>query len=779
MQRKFVRNVSFVVVSLLVIAVSLLAMRVAVRADQNSRLILSGQEVPLIQQAHLVQNTNPTQQLNLSIGMQVRNPSDLDNLLSEIYDPNSPQYHQYLTPDQFDQLFAPTTDQVQQVISYLQSQGMTITSVAPNNLLIDATATVSQVQQAFSVQINTYQAGNHTFYANTASPSVPTSISQLITSIGGLDNSVQYHPLYQRVIKHMQKHGAALATPSGFGPKDLSGAYNATPLQNAGILGDNQNVALFELDGYQPSDVAQYFQNYGLTPTYSNVLVDGFNGTPGQGAIEVELDMEVVGALAPHAHQIVYEGPNTTQGLNDTYNQIVNDKVNAPHIVSTSWGLCEKYSGAAELQTLDNIFKQGALQGITFFAAAGDSGAYDCGDGTLGVDSPAGDPNVTGVGGTNLQINAGAYGSESVWSNPSDTQRSPNGAGGGGGISTQFKLAAWQTGTGVQNQYSDGYREVPDVSANADPATGYATYCTVSNAGCPSTGWITVGGTSAAAPLWAGSMALIDQYLQSQGKAIVGSANPVLYSLFNTPQQSPAFHDVTSGTNLYYNATSGYDMASGIGSPDVNNIAHDLASSGSGNTPPPTPTSVPSPTPTSAPSPTPTTPPTPIPTPAPPPALIQNGGFEKGQTPWQESSSGGYQMVDNSNAHSGQYSAYLCGYTGCTDRIWQTFRVPTNYTTITVTYWWYSDTNKTTKQCLDYFSSSLKTSANSSNTIQTLQNDCNANVTNQWVQKKIDVSGNLSKYKGQQVTLSFQGTNVANQYQPTDFFIDDVVVNVT
>ncbi len=779
MQRKFVRNVSFVVASLLLIAVSLLAMRVAVRADQNSRSILSGHEVPLIQQAHLVQNTNPTQQLNLSIGMQVRNPSDLDNLLSEIYDPNSPQYHQYLTPDQFDQLFAPTTDQLQQVISYLQSQGMTVTSVAPNNLLIDATATVSQVQQAFSVQINTYQAGNHTFYANTASPSVPTSISQLITSIGGLDNSVQYHPLYQGVIKHMQKHGAALATPSGFGPKDLSGAYNATPLQNAGMLGDNQNVALFELDGYQPSDVAQYFQNYGLTPTYSNVLVDGFNGTPGQGAIEVELDMEVVGALAPHAHQIVYEGPNTTQGLNDTYNQIVNDKVNAPHIVSTSWGLCEKYSGAAELQTLDNIFKQGALQGITFFAAAGDSGAYDCGDGTLGVDSPASDPNVTGVGGTNLQINAGAYGSESVWSNPSDTQRSPNGAGGGGGISTQFKLAAWQTGTGVQNQYSNGYREVPDVSADADPATGYATYCTVTNAGCPSTGWITVGGTSAAAPLWAGSLALIDQYLQSQGKAIVGSANPVLYSLFNTPQQSPAFHDVTSGTNLYYNATSGYDMASGIGSPNVNNIAHDLASSGSGNTPPPTPTSVPSPTPTSAPSPTPTTPPTPIPTPAPPPALIQNGGFEKGQAPWQESSSGGYQMVDNANAHSGQYSTYLCGYTGCTDRIWQTFTVPSNYTTITVTYWWYSDTNKTTKQCLDYFNSSLKTSASSSNSIQTMQNDCNANVTNQWVQKKYDVSGNLSKYKGQQVTLFFQGTNVANQYQPTDFFIDDVVVNVT
>src|SRR6266705_3392989 len=607
MQRNFVRNVSFVVASLMLIAVSLLAMRVVVRADQNSRTLLSGHAVPLIQQAHLVQNSNPTQQLNLSIGMRLRNSSDLDSLLSGIYDPNSSQYHHYLTPDQFNQFFAPTSDQVQQVVSYLQSQGMTVTSVAPNNLLIDATATVAQVQQAFSVQIKTYQAGNHTFYANTASPSVPASISQLITSIGGLDNSVQYHPLYRRMIKHIQNHDAALAAPGGFGPKDVSGAYNATPLQNAGILGDNQSVALFELDGYQQSDVTQYFQTYGqATPNISNVLVDGFNGAAGQGAIEVELDMEVVGALAPHANQIVYEGPNTTQGLNDTYNQIVHD--NKAHVVSISWGLCETYSGGAELQTLDTIFKQGASQGITFFAASGDSGAYDCGDGTLGVDSPASDPYVTGVGGTNLQLNAGAYGSESVWSNPNDTQRSPNGAGGGGGVSNTFVQPSWQTGPGVSNQYSNGNREVPDISADADPATGYAVYCTVAASGCPSTGWITVGGTSAAAPMWAGSTATINEYLQKQQKSRIGFANPVLYGLENATQQFPPFHDVSSGTNLYYPATYGYDEASGWGSPDIYNIARDLAG---GTQPPPTPT----PTGTATPAPTPPASTTPLPSP--------------------------------------------------------------------------------------------------------------------------------------------------------------------
>jgi len=787
MQRKLVRNVFFVVISLLVIAASFLAIRVVVRADQNQRVTLSGQAVPLIQQARLMQAVDPNQQLNLSIGLQLRNPADLDSLLSAIYDPQSPQYHQYLTPDQFNQLFAPAPDQVQQVVSFLQGQGLTVTSIAPNNLLIDATGSVAQVEQAFNIQINNYQEGNQTFYANATSPSIPTSISPLITSIGGLDNSVLYQPLYRRLDTHHQSHRGALAGQSGFGPKDLSTAYDVTPLHSAGIRGDNQTIALFELDGYQASDISQYFQANGLaTPNISNVMVDNFNGSPGQGAIEVELDIEVAGGIAPHARQLVYEGPNTTQGVNDTYNRIVHD--NKAQIVSISWGLCEASSGTAELQTLDNIFKQGASQGISFFAAAGDSGAYDCGDGNLAVDSPAGDPYVTGVGGTNLQLNAGAYGSESVWSNPNDTQRSPEGAGGGGGISKTFTQPSWQTGPGVSNQYSNGKREVPDVSADADPATGYSMYCTVTNAGCPANGWLTVGGTSASAPLWAGSMALINQYLKSQGKAAVGHANPTLYGLFNGQQQSPAFHDVNTGNNLFYPATTGYDMGSGIGTPDVNNIAHDLASISGGGTP--TPTSTPTPTPTSAPDPMPTSTPTPVPTPTnppsptptstptPPPPLLQNSGFEKGQAPWQESSSGGYQMVDSSNSHTGLYSAYLCGYVGCDDRIWQTFTVPTSYTKITITYWWYSDTNKTTNKCFDYFNSSLKTAASATNAIQTLQNDCNANVTNQWVQKTYDVTNALSAYKGKQVTLFLRGTNVSNQYQPTVFFVDDVVVYV-
>ncbi|HEU0002418.1 MAG TPA: S53 family peptidase, partial [Ktedonobacteraceae bacterium] len=785
MQRNVVRNSLFVVTSLLLICTSLLAISIAARADQNSPKVLNGQIAPLIAQAQMLQTTSSGQQLNLSIGLQPRNAADLNNLLNALYDPQSPQYHQYLTSDQFEALFAPTPDQVQQVVAYLQSQSMTVTSIAPNNMLIDATGSVAQADQAFSTIINNYQLGSQVFYANATPPVVPAAISQLITSIGGLDNSTQYQPLYQRMPG--QAHLAKLASgpANGYGPKDLTGAYDASPLQSAGVLGDNQTVALFELDGYQSSDVAQYFANYGIaTPGISNVLVDNFSGTAGQGAIEVELDIEVVGAMAPHAKQLVYEGPNTTQGLNDTYNQIVHD--HKAQIVSISWGLCESSSGSAELQTLDNFFKQGAAEGMSFFAASGDSGAYDCNDSNLGVDSPASDPYVTGVGGTNLQLNSGAYGSETVWSNPSDTQRSPKGAGGGGGISDTFTLPAWQTGQGVINNNSSGApcnapngqycREVPDVAANADPASGYAVYCTVNNAGCSSTGWINVGGTSASAPLWAGSMALINQYLQSKSKAVVGYANHALYGIFNVQQSLPAFHDITSGTNLFYPAAAGYDMASGIGSPDINNLAQDLALAGSGNptpTPSPTTTPVPSPTVTLTPSPSPTTP-TPSPTPAPPPAIIQNGGFENGQTPWQESSSGGYQIIQNLNAHSGMNSAYLCGYPGCVDRIYQTFTVPANYTKLTVTYWWYSDTNKNTRQCLDNFNSRLQTTSGA--LITNMQQSCNTGVTNNWVVETFDVSRALLSSRGKQVVLFFQGTNVNNQYQPTDFFVDDVTI---
>ncbi|HLX59617.1 MAG TPA: S53 family peptidase [Ktedonobacteraceae bacterium] len=600
MRRTYLRKLLATCAGLALIATSILSVVLVARARQNQPFALTNQIVPLVSRARMIGPADAYKQLNLSIGLQLRNQPELARLLSELNNPHSSRYHRYLTPQEFVDQFSPGADQVQQVKNYLQQQGLTITNVSPNRLLIDASATVAQAEAAFHVTINNYVLGANTFFANANPPTIPGALSSLIISIGGLDNSVKMHPLNQ-----LSPHAAH----NGFGPSDLSEAYDAIPLEQAGDQGSNQTVAVFELDGYQSSDIAQYLKNYNLgSPNISNVLVDGFNGSAGQGAIEVELDIEVVAAMAPKASQIIYEGPNTAQGVNDTYNKIVTD--NKAQIATISWGECEAQSGNAELQTLDDIFSQGAAEGIAMYAAAGDSGAYDCNDTNLAVDSPADDPNITGVGGTTLKLNNGAYSSESVWSNPSDHSRGPEGVGGGGGISSFFNEPSWQVGPGVQNQYSNGNREVPDVTADADPATGYAAYCTVAAAGCPSSGWVEVGGTSAGAPLWAGSTALINNYLQQQQKARVGFANPILYGLENQKTQYPPYHDVTGGNNLYYPATAGYDEASGWGSPDIYNMARDIAAGVTPPTPTPTPSPGPSPTATatgaSTSSPTPT-----------------------------------------------------------------------------------------------------------------------------------------------------------------------------
>ena len=778
MKRTLVRKLGITCVAFIIVSISVFSFAFVANARQNSPFVLTNQSVPLVSHAHQVGVANAQQQLNLSIGLQLRNQQELQSLLREMYTPHSPGYHHFLSPQQFVDEFGPTTEQQQQVINYLQQQGFSITHISSNHLLIDASASVAQAEATFKVAINNYRLGANQFYANANPPSIPLPLASIITSIGGLDNSVHMHPLYHLHPKNSNKHLAGQG--GGFAPADLNGAYDATPLLQSGVQGNNQTVAVFELDGYQSSDVTQYFQTYNLgSPSISNVLVDGFDGSAGAGAIEVELDIEVVAAMAPKAAQIVYMGPNTTQGVNDTYNQIVTDK--KAQIATISWGECESQSGNAELQTLDNILSQGSAEGIAMYAASGDSGAYDCNDTNLTVDSPAGDPNITGVGGTNLQLNNGAYGSESVWSNPSDTQRSPEGAGGGGGISSFFKEPSWQTGPGVQNQFSNGNREVPDVSADADPATGYSVYCTVAASGCSSSGWITVGGTSAAAPLWAGSTALINEYLQNQQKSRIGFANPMLYGLDNATQQFTPFHDVSSGTNLYYPATSGYDEASGWGSPDIYNIARDLA--GGGTTPSPTPTPNPSPTATVAPIPSPTAQPSPVPTitttptsPSPTSSAIQNGGFEQGSASWQESSASGYEIVDTVNPHTGNYSAYLCGYSSCNDRISQHFVVPRNVSNIAVSYWWFGETSHLTHSCLDKFTVTLLNA--NGNTIGKLQTACNTDAKGNWKQVNFNATSLLSQYAGQTVTLVF-GATTSSSWVSSSFFVDDVNVSAS
>jgi Pro-kumamolisin, activation domain/Subtilase family len=542
---------------------------------------------PLVARSTPVGDAAPAMRLSLSINVSLRNTADLARYLQEEYTPGSLFYHRYLAPASFDALYGPTAQDVRQVAGYLRSQGFTVTHAAAGQQVIDFSGTVAQAERAFAVQIHTYHTANgRVFYANSAAPRVPLALRPLIVAINGLDNAVaRTHPPLRPVNLSAPARSPRASGCPGPGsnaalyllPSQFASAYNFTGAYNIGLHGEGQSIALFELDGYAASDIAAFQSCYDAKAParIDNVLIDGGVSPPGSGAIEVELDMEVLlGALHGLSNIFVYQAPNNDTGYNDEWNQIVQDDI---PVVSTSWGLCESQMSASNVIAENGFFIQADAQGQSIVAAAGDNGAYDCNDGTLAVDDPASNPNITGVGGTHLVINSNnGYSSESVWSG------TPNsGNGGGGGVSQLWTMPSYQSGPGLINAtYSSGApcsapqgqycREVPDVSLNADPDVGYVVYCTVVTAQCdPGGPFIAVGGTSAAAPMWAAIVALANEYALAHGGSNLGFLNPTLYALLNASSYRSAFHDVTSGTNLFYPAAANYDMATGIGTPNA------------------------------------------------------------------------------------------------------------------------------------------------------------------------------------------------------------------
>jgi len=722
-----------------------------VPTQTETRSVIPGHLIPVLKNHSPLHVSASSGSMQISVALNLRNEDKLNQLLKDQNNPLSPFYHRYLTPAEFTQLFGPTTESVSQVVDYLSGQGLHVSSISSNNTLISASGTVAAVEQAFATSLSDYTFQGRNVHAPTVEPSVPPRLAGLILNVSGLDNVARYQPASKLV--------PATGPGGGYTPSELRTAYDANSLISTAD-GTGQTVAIFELDGYKPADITSYLSNYSLgAAKFSNVLVDGATNTAGAGAIEVELDMEIVSALAPGANQKIYIGPNSTAGVNDTYNRIVTD--NVAKVTSTSWGLCESSSGTAELTALHNIFAQGTVQGQSFFSASGDAGAYDCGSTTLGVDSPSGDPSVVGVGGTALTVGTGGtYVSEKVWSDPTDTRQFAKGVGGGGGYSSFFNKPTYQTGTGVD---TNTHRHVPDVSADADPSTGYSVFCTATASGCSSASpWIVVGGTSAAAPLWAAIATDTNQYLAGLGKPTLGGANAILYTLFNTAQTFPAYHDVTTGNNLFYNATAGYDLASGIGTPDVWNLARDAANVGGGTpTPTPTPGTTPTPTPTSTPGGGTTS------------QLLLNPGFESGGTSWVESSSGGFEIVDPANPHTGTRSAWLCGYNSCSDSILQGVTLPATTTHVTLSFWLFISTSETSTTCFDHFFARVRN--NSGTILSTVQSKCNSNVG--WTQYTFDVTSALSGSHGQIVQVFFAATTDSSLV--TNFFVDDVALNVT
>ena len=502
-----------------------------------------------------------TNRLQLAIGLPLRNQVALDALLQQICDPTSPGFRHYLTPQQFAERFGPTEKDYETLVTLATSHGFIVTSRHPNRTLLSVTASVADVEKALKVTMRVYQHPTEarTFYAPDVEPSVTAAIP--ILGISGLSDFSRPRPRVEVLSADRQQ-----AQPnSGSGPggaymgKDFRAAY----VPGSSLTGSGQIVGLLQFDGYTAGDIAYYESLNGLpSVTLSNVLLDGFTGAPsgGNGSVEVSLDIEMAISMAPGLSKvIVYEG-GPFGNWHDILNRMVTD--NLAKQLSCSW-----YSpGGTADPIADQIFQQMAAQGQSFFSASGDDDAF-----TGLIPFPGDTPYITQVGGTTLNTTGpgGAWVSETVWN-------WGNGIGSGGGISTQYSIPTWQATVNMQAGHgSTIQRNIPDIALTADNVYVRA------NGGDNN-----VGGTSCAAPLWAGFTALVNQQAIASGGPPVGFINPAVYTLGQSTNYSNCFHDITTGNNesssspTNFVAVAGYDLCTGWGTPTGTNLIYALAGTG-------------------------------------------------------------------------------------------------------------------------------------------------------------------------------------------------------
>ncbi len=551
-----------------------------------------GSSVAGLQQANRIGDADPGQTMGIQLGLKLRDQATLDQLITSVSTPGSTEYGRYLSPAQFDNRFGPTATEIGQAAGFLAAHGLTVTAASTGSTLIDATGPAAAVEAAFDISIGRYRDGSgREFFANDSDPAIPAGLAPFVAGVQGLNN--RYQRRHSAVIPHACPPTCA-TTP--YTPTQLRQAYQLSAAPLANLTGTGQTLGLLELDDFWQGNIDGFTSSYGLpsiAPTRQ--IVDG-GPALGTGQIEVELDIEVMHEIAPSASIQVFEAPNNTDAqLLDAYSCMVNPGANtgcpnhSTGLVSpsnsTSWGLCEPLQAGSTTTQLANIFSQAAAQGQSFFAASGDSGAIDCfpanGSNALAVDSPASDAHVTGVGGTRLLLNPdNSYNSEIAWPN-SNTH--PD-WGSGGGQSVVWARPSWQTGPGVSTT-ANAPRQVPDVSLDADPVTGYSIYtCKTVPDPCTSGGGLqSVGGTSAGAPAWAAFAAAYNNYAACHGQPALGFANPKLYPLGVNPPTFTPFSDVTSGNNIRgnppvgYSATPGYDKVTGLGTLRASDLAQDLA----------------------------------------------------------------------------------------------------------------------------------------------------------------------------------------------------------
>jgi hypothetical protein len=543
-------------------------------------------------------------ELHVDVTLKLPNPPAVAAFIASLSDRQSANFHHFLRPGQFGQLFGPPLSEVATVDAILRADGLHPGQVASDRLSIPVTAPASALDRAFHVRLVNYRLpSGRTAFTTLSPPSISASVASDIEGVIGLSDLIvaQSSLVRSSAVRGVNPSGklgdhqatagptpcatatTAADTYGSYTADQLASYYGFDPLYSLDDFGQGVNVALVEQEPELPSDIAAYQACYGTNATVNYIPVDGGVGS-GAGTGEAALDIEDVIGLAPEATIDVYQDPNDF----DAFSAIVN--ADTDQVVSTSWGLCELDEGIAVVKSESAVFDQAATQSQTVFAAAGDNGSTGCygnkgttNDSTPSVLDPASQPYVIGVGGTSLVAN-----SETVWNDSTDS-----GGAGGGGVSAAWCMPSYQDKSkipGLISSYSgsdptdcgstDPYsRQVPDVSADADPSTGYTVYYSgTSSKFVP--GWGALGGTSAATPLWAAAAALIDSspFCADYGSGDAGVQPEGLYinASSGSPYYGLAFNDITTGDNDYtpsgysgglYPATVGYDMASGLGSP--------------------------------------------------------------------------------------------------------------------------------------------------------------------------------------------------------------------
>jgi kumamolisin len=443
------------------------------------------------------------------------------------------------------------------VLDLAATFGVAVGEVSAGRRSVQLFGTVAALSEAFGADIALYRHPDTGIFRGRTGPlTVPATVAPVITGVFGLDDRTaaraQFRPSANPAIQYI--------------PPQVAQAYHfPTTVDGAG-----QCVGIVELGGgFRVADLTAYFAQIGVAqPTVVAVSVDGganVPGTPNGPDGEVMLDIEVIGGLAPGARIAVYFAPNTDQGFVDAITTAVHDTTNRPSVISISWGAPESSWTQQAMQQMEDAFVAAAAVGVTITAASGDNGSTDgVTDGKQHVDFPASAPHALACGGTALQASGQQITSETVWN---------SGAGGGatgGGISDVWPVPAYQQSVTLPPSVNDGMtrRGVPDVAGDADPNTGW----TIRVDGQT----ISIGGTSAVAPLWAGLTALLNQALGTP----LGLAQPRLYQA----AVAATMHDITSGDNGAYRAGKGWDACTGLGTPDGTNLLAALKSTN----PPPT-----------------------------------------------------------------------------------------------------------------------------------------------------------------------------------------------